>query len=114
MKKIYVRIFVFIVFCSFVISAAAQRLDVPAPNDYDEPLPQIAPKPNPDPLTLIHEKIAADPGNWVAYNELGVFYAKKNQNEESAQAFAKSVEIHPDADVLINLSIVYDRLSRWD
>src|SRR5947209_6576071 len=77
---------------------------------------------DPDPLGLhapqsivFHQAaLAADGGNWLAANELGVLYARYGQLAEARQLLVHSITVHPHVEGWHNLAVVHHRLGETD
>jgi tetratricopeptide (TPR) repeat protein len=65
--------------------------------------------------TLWHATISKNPKAWIAYNELGNYYADRGNFEDAIKWYLKCLEIKPDhAKAANNLANIYASQGRYD
>jgi hypothetical protein len=69
---------------------------------------------SPQSIVFHQAALAADGGNWLAANELGVLYARYGQLAEARQLLVHSVTVHPHVEGWHNLAVVHRRLGETD
>jgi len=66
-----------------------------------------------NPETLWFDTIAKNPGSWMAYNNLGLFYFRQGEWGRALPHFQESVRINPDnAEAHYNLALVLQGIGR--
>ncbi|MBV9217033.1 MAG: tetratricopeptide repeat protein [Acidobacteria bacterium] len=62
----------------------------------------------------LRQRIANNPRDWVAYNELGFYFANQGRNADAVAPLKRAVELAPEAPAAhLNLAIVFDRLGSF-
>jgi tetratricopeptide (TPR) repeat protein len=62
-------------------------------------------------LTLFSHAVEVTQNNWLAYNRLGVAYARLGRLSQATEAFSQAVQIKPNfAEAHFNLGVAYGRL----
>jgi tetratricopeptide (TPR) repeat protein len=66
-------------------------------------------------FTLARRNLEVAPGNWMAYDDLGIYFQRHGRPQDAEEAFRSALAVSPDnPQVLYNLGLTLELNGRWD